>query len=235
MSLNTKALELVEKGLSTKTVSKLTESQIDILHSKLINEQTGVQRQVKPVTVTTVSQSALKSPQGVSIDGQQAKMDGAGNLVFTKTESKEGELGETKKNKKKNEPNLWAICHAQVGPKKTRKFERCVKSVKKQLEEGINPLSLFIESKIMEIVEKHMPPRITKADLIKYVTEQGPAVAPTKPTTKPTTKPDTKPTKRPHPGKNPHPGEKPAPKAKKISPEDAKDSVMDLIKNLLEK
>ena len=28
--------------------------------------------------------------------------------------------------------NPWAICHAQLGPKKTEKFERCVKKVKKK-------------------------------------------------------------------------------------------------------
>jgi len=33
---------------------------------------------------------------------------------------------------KKNKANPWAICHAELGPKKTKKFERCVKSVKKK-------------------------------------------------------------------------------------------------------
>lgn len=27
--------------------------------------------------------------------------------------------------------NPWAVCHASTGPKKTEKFERCVKDVKK--------------------------------------------------------------------------------------------------------
>ena len=40
MKINKKALELIEKGLSSNTVSKLTESQIQTLHSKLfISEQ----------------------------------------------------------------------------------------------------------------------------------------------------------------------------------------------------
>ncbi len=139
----------------------------------------------------------------------------------------------------KNKPNPWAICHSQVGPKKSRKWERCVKEVKKQLGEGKNPVSLFLENEIMKIVEKNLPPRITKGDLVKYLSEAGPATAPTKPA--PGTKPGTKPGKpdprpRPkHPGKNPNPGENPAPKAKKVSPEVAKDEVMDLIMKLLEK
>jgi hypothetical protein len=179
-------------------------------------------------------------------------------------------MGMSEEDLKPGQPNPWAICHAQVGPKKTRKFERCVKSVKKQLEEGKNPVSLFIESEITKIVERNILPRITKGDLLKYLSEaNSPLTAPAKPTTKPDTKPGTrpshpgknprpgeeiapkaaepttvpskpitkpgtKPTTRPsHPGKNPRPGEEIAPKAGKISPEDAKQEVIDVILNLL--
>jgi hypothetical protein len=187
----------------------------------------------------------------------------------------------------KDKPNPWAICHSQVGPKKSRKWERCVREVKKQLGEGKNPVSLLIENQIMKIVEKNLPPRITKGDLIKYLSEQGPATAPSKPKTSPTTKPGkpdvkprpshpgknpnpgekespkakketnesnpavapskpkTSPTTKPgkpevkprpsHPGKNPNPGEKESPKANNVSPEKAKEEVIDLIINLLEK
>jgi hypothetical protein len=97
------------------------------------------------------------------------------------------------------------------------------------LEEGKNPVSLFIESEITKIVERNLPPRITKGDLLKYLSE-----APTEAPTKPITKPDTKPTTRPaHPGKNPRPGEQIDPKAGRISPEDAKQEVIDVILNLL--
>ena len=166
---------------------------------------------------------------------------------------------------KGNQPNPWAICHAQVGPKKTRKFERCVMSVKKQLKEGKNPVSLFLETQIEKIVEKHIPPRITKSDLLKIVKEstkgsepskpgiapthpkpgptkkretkeQATAPAPAKPATKPTTRPSTTPKEKPFsPGKNPAPAVKPAPKAGKINPETAKEKVIDIIMNILEK
>jgi hypothetical protein len=158
---------------------------------------------------------------------------------------------EKKKGKKQKEQNPWAICTAQLGKefgtrerhlwsaKEKNKYERCVEDVKKSLKEGKNPVSLFLENEIMRIVEKNLPPRITKGDLMKYLSEAGPATAPTKPApgTKPTTKPgkpDTRPRPK-HPGKNPNPGENPAPKAKKVSPEVAKDEVLDLIMNLLEK
>jgi hypothetical protein len=137
---------------------------------------------------------------------------------------------------KDGEPNPYSICHAQVGPKKSRKFERCVMSVKKQLKEGKNPVSLFLETQIEKIVERNMPPKITKGDLVRYISEQGTAPSPT---TKPApTKPGVSPGKKPrpaHPGKNPNPGENPAPKAKKVSPEDAKEKVIDVIMQILQK
>ena len=286
MKVNKKALELIDKGLSANTVGKLTESQINTLHSKLFTEVTMVSKddsgtintlktQKKPfevyekdgevketddVEVTTDPNKEIETqdPKQVvpsSDDGFGDETDGMG-------------MFESEADLKPGQPNPWAICHAQVGPKKTRKFERCVKSVKKQLEEGKNPVSLFIETEIMKIVERNLLPRITKGDLLKYLSE-APTEAPTKPITKPGTKPTTRPShpgKNPrpgeqidpkagepttaptkpitkpgtkpttipaHPGKNPRPGEQIDPKAGRISPEDAKQEVIDVILNLL--
>jgi hypothetical protein len=149
-------------------------------------------------------------------------------------------MGEAKKKKRKTNP--WAICTAQMGKefgtsersewskKQMNKYERCVKDVKKTIEEGKNPISVFVEQKITQIVEKHLAPSITKGELLKFLSE-APTTAPAKPTTKPTTKPGTKPA---GPGKNPFPKEHPAPKAKTPSPEQAKEiligTIMDLIK-----
>jgi hypothetical protein len=291
MKVNKKALQLIDKGLSSKTVSKLTESQINVLHSKLLGEQTMVSKtdtatisklknEKKPfqvyekeleeeeeVTLDPNKDTETQDPHQVgpsSDDGFGDETDGMGMM-----EEKDG-------------PNPWAICHSQVGPKKSRKWERCVREVKKQLKEGKNPVSLFLETQIERIVEKHIPPRITKGDLMKVLSESEPTTAPTKPKTKPTTKPTTRPshpgknpnpgenpapkakksetkeqqtapapTTKPaptkpgtrpdtkprpsHPGKNPNPGENPAPKAGKVSPEEAKDKVIDVIMNLLKK
>lgn len=228
MKINKKALQLIEKGLSSKTVSKLSESQIDVLHSKLMNEQPQPQ-----VVNKTVKQIVLPSGSQTTVGGVSVSNIGGKTTV---TPTSEGELDEDDTLnitqdpdatddgmgifEKENEdgPNPWAICHAQVGPKKTRKFERCVQSVKKQLKEGKNPVSLYLESQIEKIVEKHIPPRITKGDLLKVISET--TTAPVKePVTKPTTKPKTRPS---HPGKNPNPGENPAPKAKKSETKEQK-------------
>jgi hypothetical protein len=301
MKINKKALELIEKGLSAKTVGKLTESQIETLHTKLIiseqvtevpnkktykvgpkggkigNVMVSTDPNTKEVIVTTETEmfedddfdldadQAYTGQQG-SHDEYQAADDGMDD--DTSPENHDSKM--IGMSEEKNKPNPWAICHSQVGPKRTRKFERCVKSVKKQLEEGKNPVSLFIESEITKIVERNLPPRITKSDLLKYLSEaESPLTAPVKPITKPDTKPrtrpahpgknprpgeqidpkagepttaptkpitkpDTKPRTRPaHPGKNPRPGEQIDPKAGRISPEDAKQEVIDVILNLL--
>jgi hypothetical protein len=290
MKVNKKALELIDKGLSANTVEKLTESQINTLHSKLFTEVTMVSQTDTP-TITKLK-SEKKPFEVYEKDGEVKETD---DVEVTTDPNKETEtqdpkqvgpssddgfgdetdgmgMFESEADLKPGQPNPWAICHAQVGPKKTRKFERCVKSVKKQLEEGKNPVSLFIESEITKIVERNILPRITKGDLLKYLSEaNSPLTAPAKPTTKPDTKPGTrpshpgknprpgeeiapkaaepttapskpitkpgtKPTTRPsHPGKNPRPGEEIAPKAGKISPEDAKQEVIDVILNLLKK
>jgi len=303
MKVNKKALELIDKGLSANTVKKLTESQIETLHSKLsISEQVVEVPSKKTYKVgpkggslppNTKGYSVRQDPNTKEVMATAAESELEEDVEVTSDPNKETEtqdpkqvgpssddgfgdetdgmgMFESEADLKPGQPNPWAICHAQVGPKKTRKFERCVKSVKKQLEEGKNPVSLFIESEITKIVERNILPRITKGDLLKYLSEaNSPFTVPTKPTTKPDTKPGTrpshpgknprpgeeiapkaaepttapskpitkpgtKPTTRPsHPGKNPRPGEEIAPKAGKISPEDAKQEVIDVILNLL--
>lgn len=327
MKNNIKALQLVEQGLSVKTVSKLTESQINTLHSRLVKEQTsqsGVEQRRVVKDITKVTDAALSNPNGAQInmtgpkkvkkvpggveisDGYDLEKGGDEvtqdrKQVGPSTDDGFGDYSDgtgefTEGTKKKKEQSPWAICTAQLGKefkttkrsewssKQTAKYERCVQDVKSSLKEGKNPLSLFLENQIMKIVEKNLPPKITKGDLVNYlneqgpavaptkpktkpdtkpapkpkpahpgkkpnegpnpgpkatkkeVDEQGPAVAPTKPGTKPSTKPGTKPAPKPkpaHPGRNPNPGENPSPKA--VSPDDAKDKVIDVIMNLLQK
>jgi hypothetical protein len=237
----------------------LDESQIDILHRRLVGEQVTEVPSKKTYKVgpkggkigdvnisqdpntkevmVTAEQDDLENNDALGADAMQSATgqetphmsdDMAPDGMDDDSDNNRKEMGESKK--KKDEPNPWAICHSQVGPKKSRKWERCVREVKKQLAEGKNPVSLFIENKIMKIVESNLPPRITKGDLIRHLSEgenfatkhlqsfgksSNTETAPSKPKTKPTTKPGTKPQRPAHPGKNPNPGENPAPKAKK--------------------
>jgi len=258
MKINKKALELIEKGLSSKTVSKLTESQIDTLHGKLflseqvtevpgkktykvgpkggkIGDVTIAQDPSTKEVMVTAEEGEMKEQDDFELDADQAYTGQQGSHDEyqaaddgmdddTSPENKNRKMvGMTEAKKKSDKDNPWAICTAQLGKefgtrerhmwsaKEKNKYERCVKDVKQSLKEGKNPVSLFIESQIMKIVEKNLPPRITKGELLKHLSESSPSIAPSKPKTKPTTKPQ-----RPsHPGKNPNPGENPAPKAKK--------------------
>jgi hypothetical protein len=261
MKINTKALELIEKGLSSKTVSKLDESQINTLHTKLLGEQVTEVPSKKTYKVGPKGGSLPANPKGYSVRqdpntkevvATAAESELEEDVEVTTDPNKETETQDPKQVGPSSDDGFGdetdgmgmfegkstasSICHSQVGPKKSRKWERCVKEVKKQLGEGKNPVSLFIENQIMNIVEKNLPPRITKGDLIKYLSE-APSTAPSKPKTSPTTKPGA-PDKKPrpsHPGKNPNPGEKESPKAQKISAEKAKDEVIDVIMQLLQK
>ena len=229
MKTNLKALQLIKAGLSSKTVSKLNESQIDTLHEKLFKEA------VTQSTTTSynIPTSDLDKGTAVPTPPTGKKMV----LQKTNTGIKATPTEEVKEGEDDNKNNPWAICHKQLGPKRNAKFESCVKQVKKSLKEGKNPVSLFIENKIMQLVETHLPPKITKQDLVKYLSENNPATAPVKePKTKPGTKEPPKPTKNPsHPGRNPNPKVNPAPKAKNVDPEEAKEKIIDTIMKMLEK
>jgi len=251
MKVNKKALATITKLKSEKKPFQVYEKELD-----------------EDETDDVTDQNALGATALQDLTGQEAPHDANDMAPDGMDDDSDDNRKMMGMSEEKNKPNPWAICHSQVGPKRTRKFERCVKSVKKQLEEGKNPVSLFIESEITKIVERNLPPRITKGDLLKYLSE-APTEAPTKPITKPDTKPTTrpahpgknprpgeqidpkaaepttaptkpitkpgtKPTTRPaHPGKNPRPGEQIDPKAGRISPEDAKQEVIDVILNLL--
>jgi len=244
MKISKKAIKLMEKGLSLKTVSGLNESQIDVLYSKLseaITQSTTTSYNIP----TTDAQKGVTLPIGKKATIQQ---NPGGTIKITPTEEVSEET------KEDNETNPYAICTAQLGTKfgtnkrhlwtvkEKHKYERCVKDVKKQIKEGKNPVSLFLENEIMRIVEKNIQPRITKSDLLRYLNEpksdllrhlkeQGPATAPTKPKTSPGTKPGQPKPKPSNPFQNPNPGENPSPKA--VNPEQAKDEVIDVIMKIL--
>jgi len=270
---------LVEKGLSPKTVSKLTESEINTLYSALLFEA-----QTTTTSQTTYTKDEVQNMQrqgGSFPGGKSMKLNADGSVTITK----EGELDEDDmedpmdfekgersqdphqvgpssddgfdeygdgmgmfEEKKKKKINPWAICTKQLADEfgtsersewtkgQMAKYERCVQDVKsknkKSLKEGKDSLTLFLENELIKLVEKHLPPKITKKELMNYLSE-APAVAPAKPKTKPDVKPGTKP--RPaSPGKNPFPGEHPAPKAE-LPPDEAKKEVIDLIMNLIKK
>jgi len=67
MKINKKALELIEKGLSSNTVSKLDESQIDILYTRLIGEQITEVPSKKTYKIGPKGGSLPANPKGYSV------------------------------------------------------------------------------------------------------------------------------------------------------------------------
>ena len=217
--------EMRKLGFSQKTLSLMTESQIDMILEKIKKKET----KEAETTTTTVKKVPANEPLKLTpqqlIQAQKDKTattlpDGSMEFKTVKTE-----VGEGKKKKKKYNP--WAVCTSSVGRKNKKKYEDCVMGVKKKLKEGRNPYEYLIESKMEEIVENNLSPKMTKGEIMSIIAvkkmmmkkpigtmiggEMGEGDTKTAPAPTRTT-PKTEPAKRkPNPGKNP--GVSPAPKA----------------------
>ena len=261
---NTKAL--MGMGLSPSVISKLNENQINTLFEKFgLLEQGAVMisadkasrdpQKLKDLTarginiriegdVTEDNVDVTGSAMGgatTQAPHQIMSPDGMGDDSDKEIDKYEDMTEQKSKELKKKESNPFAICHAQLGPERDDKFERCVKKVKKSLKEGESPYAFFIEEKIVSLVESYIQPRMTKKDLMKMI-EETPMIR--KPLYRPKTKglvgnmkmnkpigklmslgktmatedapttapPKTRPTTKPRPGVRPsHPGKNPNP------------------------
>ena len=173
MKVNKKALELIDKGLSANTVKKLTESQINTLHSKLFHEavttttttsynisadaakggvtlppipagkkmtiqQTPTGIKATPTEEVTETETddvddkdALGADALQNLTGQDAPHmanDMAPDGMDDDSDNDRQKMGMSEEDVKPGQPNPWAICHAQVGPKKTigRRKKSCI-------------------------------------------------------------------------------------------------------------
>ena len=192
MRKNKLAFDLIEMGLKAETLANLTESQLRLLYKKL-NEG---KKEAKEAT-TTYSPDE-KIPAG-KVDPKKITKNSDGSVSVEET-------NEAKKKRKSKKYNPWAICTTSVGRKDKKKYERCVMDVKESIKEGKDPINLFLENKIVSLLEKHVQPKITKKEFLQMISETE--TAPAKPKT-----PTVEPGKKPKTPFNPKPGTKPAPKA----------------------
>ena len=181
---NKKIKQLMEVGLSHRLLSTMNEGQINQLHKMMISEITMVP---KTDTATIDKLKNEKKPfevyeQGVEVDksdserGQTTQephqvqapdgMDDEGDSEIDKAE----DISETKK---KSKYNPYAICTTSVGREDMKKFERCVKDVKRNVKEGRNPYLPIVEASLARMIEKHISPRISKSELLNTLSEQG--------------------------------------------------------------
>jgi hypothetical protein len=157
-------LEMRKLGFSQKTLSLMTESQVEMILERIKRKETK-----EAATVQTTTKKVV--PPGNDISKED--LDGANEVKSTDkgTEiTKQEETTEGKKKKKKYNP--WAVCTASVGRKNKKKYEDCVMGVKKKLKEGRNPYEYLIESKMEEIVENNLSPKMTKGELLRIIAEK---------------------------------------------------------------
>ena len=229
-------LEMRKLGFTNKTLSLLSESQIEMILEKIKKKES------KEATITYGANEKIDANK---IDPTKMKKNADGSVSM--------ELPEGKKKKKKYNP--WAVCTASVGRKNKKKYEDCVMGVKKKLKEGRNPYEYIIESKMEEIVENNLSPKMTKGELLRIIAEKKmmmkkpigkmmsmkgetmegdtkTAPAPTR--TTPKTEPGTRPS---HPGRRSKEQPNPKPKAKQSDSEmeSKKSEIITAIFNLIDK
>ena len=254
-------------GFSQKTLSLMTESQIEMILEKIkkketkeatavVTQKTTINPQKDTVPPGTPFETAAKIlKKGTEPEGLKKTVNSEKNIDTSKTPVKDyaddSELAEGKKKKKKYNP--WAVCTASVGRKNKKKFEDCVMGVKKKLKEGRNPYEYLIESKMEEIVENNLSPKMTKGEIMSIIAEKkmmmrkpigtmiggemGEGDTKTAPTrTTPKTEPGTRPS---HPGRKskeqPNPKPKAGGKKSDSEMESKKSEIITAIFNLIDK
>ena len=236
MDKKTKNLQEMRKlGFSQKTLSLMTESQVEMILEKIKKKET------KEAITKTVYQ-----PRKNPADAKAVQ-----DMITKANPNVSVELDETKKKKKKYNP--WAVCTASVGRENKKKYEDCVMGVKKKLKEGKNPYEYLIESKMEEIVENNLSPKMTKGEILSIIAEkkmrmkrpigkstmiggevgEDTKTAPAPTRTTPKTEPGTRPS---HPGRRSKEQPNPKPKAKSSSElESKKSEIITAIFNLIDK
>ena len=235
MDKKTKNLQEMRKlGFSQKTLSLMTESQVEMILEKIKKKET------KEAITKTVYQ-----PRKNPADAKAVQ-----DMITKANPNVSVELDETKKKKKKYNP--WAVCTASVGRENKKKYEDCVMGVKKKLKEGKNPYEYLIESKMEEIVENNLSPKMTKGEILSIIAEKkmrmkkpigkstmigGEMGEDTKTAPAPSRTTETQPKTKPsHPGRRRKEQPNPKPKAKSSSElESKKSEIITAIFNLIDK
>jgi hypothetical protein len=204
MKTDNAAFKLMDMGFKAETLASLTESQLVKLYNKLNEGKKETKEQVTPVTKTSLKIGTGGGSLPPNPKGYNVSKTTTGEVMAT---PKESEMKEGKSKSKKYNP--WAICTSTVGRKDKNKYERCVMDVKKSVKEGRDPSELFLENKIVSLLERNIQPKISKKEFLDMIKESETTVKPKVPTVKP-----GETTKRPSTPYNPKPGVKTAPKAK---------------------
>jgi len=178
MKTNDKILKLVKHGLKATNLTRLNETQIDSLYSRLVEQvtkQTTYKVKGVPAGNYTVS-SDPKDPNAVnlvsanegeitekSVSKQQQKLMGLA-LSVKKGETPKSKVSKSVKDmaKKMSKSDLedFASTKHKGLPEKKKKETKEGEDVKK------------LEESILKLVQKHTPPTLTKSELIKLISKK---------------------------------------------------------------
>ncbi len=197
-NMDPKIVKLLNSGLSINTLERLSEEQLNVLYTRILNEQSPP-NEVKKVTSTqtTVPQGGSANvPTGAKVENK------GGKTIITTTEAELGEEESEGKKKevkeksmsKKQQQFFGIVRGMQKGdtPKKGKAGEAAKemkqKDVKdfastkhKGLPEKVKPKKKEtkeeddvkkLEENIMSLVEKHLYPEVTKKDLLNMVNKR---------------------------------------------------------------
>jgi hypothetical protein len=220
--------KLISEGISERTLSGMTDKQLEIMISRLLPEQV-----VTPGSKVMISKTSPTAQKDIDIAKKQKKT--------IETYEQELKGTEPKKDTSTKDATIKKLKFTIEHSKDKSKVEDAKKllakmSEKKDVKEWVNKLveskvypftskddiMNLIHKKINEQTETMAPPTSKTSKIPEFLTYDQivnsgaaePMTAPpvTKPGTKPVTKPGTTPTKRPNPYQ-PGPGINPAPKA----------------------
>lgn len=170
---------LLENGIRANTISKMNETQIKVLVNRfVVSEQTAPQNTTPQTTTTTkyvVKPNSKTMVNGVEIDTTGGKT--------TATPMQETELSE-KFESKAQQGLFWAKCKNSSGKTKEKWCKMAKEfsdsTTKKQYEkmpekkhsEKNEDYEKYLEDSIVEMLEKHINPSMTKGDILKTINEK---------------------------------------------------------------
>ena len=181
---------LLENGLSTSFVSKLNEVQTKSLVKRFNKKETNEITMVS--SADSATQSKLQSEKKPYEVYEKTEMDEDSTFNIVKDpaasedgmETTESELKE--KFESQSQQNFfWAKCNTSKGVKKNkwcelaREFsDSTSKKQYKTMPKKKNPEKMdessekFLEDRIVEMIERHIDPKMTKGDILKTISEK---------------------------------------------------------------
>ncbi len=262
MKTNSKALKLIEMGLSANTVGKLTESQLDLLYNKFMIQEQGIvmmsadkasrePQKLKDLTSKGINVKVETEMTEDEVDPmdvfkgqvtQQPHQVGASTDINDPSGAVDGMPTEGELEEKKKEYNPWAICTSTLGKEfGTTERSDWSKAETNKYERCVKDVKKSIKegkNPYHLLIEKEIV-SLVERNLTPKMTKKDFIKtifeAPTEAPTKPKVKPGVKPDTKPQ--RPPHPGKNPNPgenpAPKAQDLERAKEDVLNAIKSLL--